>query len=277
MTFYRRMNAAIPMGRMSQYSRSTARQRIADRMNPRLWALSFVGAVLAKTDYKQSHNPFYAAVVVTDIAGNGRYVKVQTLSDDGTPGMFFKPKWVLSNAYYRAFDSLELFKLDLQIRALKDQLTAASTLVDRQREADLSLLSRNTVTRALVHASSNDYCSETAVALISAGHKMPDVTLSLRVTFDVTVELDGNDNYYPLRALFGATHGEVDGASGIDAVERSDKVRNAVMEQIQSGDVYIGYDDVTHTGTEVTWHAPLLRPVANNVAYNMVNHDGSDD
>lgn len=275
MSRYYRMRPALPPTREIPYSRSTARQRVATRMDPRKWALAFVGAVLGKTDYKSSANPFYSALLVVDVAGNGRYVKGHVLSGIGE--IYGPAKWYLSHTYYRAFDSLPVLQLQLKVQALQEQIAAHEHAIDVKRQQDLQLLSQNTVTRALVHASSNDYCSETAVALISAGHKMPDVTLSVRVTIDCTVELPGNDNYYPLRALFGATGGEVEGAHGISAVEHSDKVRSAITEQLQSGDLYFGYDDVSHTGTSVEWHAPVLRQVSNSDAYNQVNHHGADD
>lgn len=64
----------------------------------------------------------------------------------------------------------------------------------------LKELSKVTVTKALKHADSNGYCSETAVALASAGHSLPE----LRVKGTVTLNIDvSTKEYMVLRRLMG--------------------------------------------------------------------------
>jgi hypothetical protein len=165
--------------------------------------------------------------------------------------------WVFANLYYRMADNVNEYNLLRKVSELEAQLKANQSVIEAEQRQKLRTLSQHTVTRALVHAHDNDYCQETAVALISAGHKMPDVTLNLQVTIDVAVTLEGKSNYYPLRKLFGETRGEVDGAYGIRAVEQSDTVYNLIHGQLSSADFSL--DSVSHTGTDVEWHDPVLR------------------
>lgn len=259
---YRRMTPARPIGAMYK---GTTQARVNARINPRNWALAFVNAVLGMNEYKDTEYTWSRMFRVVDVAGNGRYVKLVRMLDGGNDwGM---PKWHESRLFYRAFDSLDLYKGQLHIRAMENELKQLRLDQQRNKEQELILLSRNTVTRALVHANSHDYCSETAVALVSAGHKLPDVTLSFKVVMHVDVTLAGNANYYPLRSLFGATDGEVEGASGMEdyITEHSsvhDAIREAVIEQ--------GYDrwstELTHTNTSVDWKVPVLRQLSNSEA-----------
>lgn len=274
MSYYRMRRPAVAAQAYIPFGRSDIRQRVAKRINSRNWALSFVGAVLALNDYATSESYRWERVVrVVDVMGNGKYVKVIRVTDTGED--WGRAQWAHSNHYYRAFDSVKEYVLARKSELVVREYEQKARQLELEKEQALTLLSQNTVTRALVHAHSNDYCSETAVALISAGHKMPDVTLSMRVTLDLEVVLPGNQSYYALRALFGATSGEVEGATGVSAVEHSDKVYEAIREQLSSGEYSLGYSALRHTGTSVTWYAPLLRQVSNNDAYNQIDHNGN--
>lgn len=255
---YRRMTPARPMGSMYRNSQVTA--RVNSRINPRNWALAFVGAVLMMVEYRESEYRWSRAFRVVDVAANGRYVRLVRLLDGGTD--WGTPKWHESRHYYRAYDTLDQFKGELRIRAMEQELAQLKEDQKRNAEQDLRVLSQNTVTRALVHASSNDYCSETAVALVSAGHKMPDLTLTFEVTQTVSIPIEGKHNYYVLRALFGATSGDVQGASGMqDYLDEYGNIHDAIREQLYEN--YSRYDtNIVHTDTDVTWHTPVLRQLS---------------
>lgn len=255
---YRRMTPARPMG--SYYRGSLITARTNARINPRNWALAFVNAVLGMNEYKDTEYTWSRMFRVLDVAGNGRYVKLVRMLDGGSD--WGAPKWHESRLFYRAFDSLDLYRGALRIRAMEQELEQVKR--DQQRNAEESLiqLSKNTVTRALVHASSNDYCSETAVALVSAGHKMPNLSLTFEVKQTVTIDVQGSQNYYVLRALFGATEGDVDGARGYeDYLTEYGQLHEAIREQMNES--YSRYDTVIrHTNTSVEWQAPVLRQLS---------------
>jgi hypothetical protein len=71
----------------------------------------------------------------------------------------------------------------------------------------LAALSKVTVSKALKHADSNGYCSETAVALASAGHSLPELRIKGTITLNVDVS---TKEYMVLRRLMGATDGNPD-------------------------------------------------------------------
>ena len=258
MTYYRmRANSVRGFERYSFKNNGKA-LRIAKRLDRSQWALAFIGAVVGAVDYKDGHNKWYTASRVVDIAGNGKYLKLKMLNHDGTDSSI-KPRWAHSYLWYRATDTLREYVLERQLEELNGAVDNATVIAQRETAEKLSLLSQNTVTRALVHAYQNDYCSETAVALISAGHKMPDVTLDFEVTLSVSVTLDGNDNYYPLRELFGTTDGNVEGDSGNSHIEGHDKVWELVSNEIANGDYDKYSSQLSHTGTSVDWGTPVLR------------------
>ncbi len=254
MSYYRMRPATIGQTTVP-FARATNRRAVASKMDPRNWALSFVGCVIGANDYKDSpHYVVHGAMLVLKYAANGRYIKAIRLTETG--GTWGGAVWMNSRGYYRLYDSLDIFKLHARIRTLEASADNSRLQAEAKAAVDLSLLSQNTVTRALVHAASNEYCSETAVALISAGHKMPDVTLSFEVTAAVSVTLKGNDNYYVLRDLFGATAGDVQGAKGIDfGYERREKLENLINEQLSNG----GDISFEHTDTDVDWGTPIIR------------------
>lgn len=257
--FYRMRPAQIPFA-LIPFARSESRQGVARKMNPRNYALAFVGAVLVMNEYLNS--PYYRkqnTYSVQRVAGNGRYLYLVRILDTGllVPS---RGHWVNASGYTRIAESHKEYALQCQLQAMQEKVDAAHREADNVAKQQLSVLSQNTVTRALVHAYDNDYCHETAVALISAGHKMPDVTLSFEVTLPVTVTLQGNDSYYPLRTLFGMTRGDVQDARGLAIGER-DEVQKAIREQIMSGDVSLYSANITHEGTDVEWKNPILRQV----------------
>lgn len=267
--YYRMRPAQIPFA-LIPFARSEARQGVARKMNPRNFALAFVGAVLVMNEYLNS--PWYRkqnTYSVQRVAGNGRYLYLVRILDTGllVPS---RGHWVNASGYTRIAESHKEYELQCKLQAMQEKVDAATREAENVAKQQLSVLSQNTVTRALVHAYDNDYCHETAVALISAGHKMPDVTLSFEVTVPVTVTLKGNDSYYPLRTLFGMTRGEVQDARGLAIGER-DEVQQAIREQLMSGDVSLYSANITHEGTDVEWKNPILRQVDSHEAMREVS------
>lgn len=252
------MRPVRPASMFIPYSRAENRKSVSRKMDPRQWALSFVGCIVALTEYKDSVRGswyyLYGAAVVLDWAGNGKYIKVASVDKAGNVSKHWA--WANASRYYRAYDTLQILQLERQLSELQAQIDSTKAEAEAVAKQQLSVLSQNTVTRALVHAYDNDYCHETAVALISAGHKMPDVTLSFEVTLAVSVTLEGNDSYYPLRNLFGSTRGEVQGARGLSLGDH-EVVNDAIREAIAEASTY-GMQ-VEHTDTEVDWKAPILR------------------
>lgn len=247
---------AHPHGVEMPYVRAFARKLSSRRIDPRQWALTFAGAVIGLIDYKDADDPTYGAALVLDVASNGKYLRVQRLTSEG--GLWGKAYWMHSCLYYRLADSLAEFKLRAEIVRLQALVKATERQAESVRDDALGILSQNTVTKALVHAYDNDYCHETAVALISAGHKMPDVELVFNVSMTVSVSLPGNSSYYALRKLFGATRGDVDGASGVDFDDESrSRIDEMIREQLQNGE--IEPEEIEHVSTSVDWHAPILR------------------
>ncbi len=256
-TYYSRMRGNTAHASEVPFARATARKNVARKMDRSNWALAFTGAVLALVDYVDNASyKWERACKVLEV--QGRYARVIRLTEMGEWGA---AHWINTTGWYRACDTVREYRLERTVIMLQKTAENATYVAERGTADKLSLLSQNTVTRALVHAYQNDYCSETAVALISAGHKMPDVTLDFEVTVSVSVTLDGNENYYPLRELFGSTGGEVEGASHNSHIERHDKVRELIEEQISSGELDI-YGGITHTGTSVDWGTPVLRQVS---------------
>lgn len=278
MSYYRmRANRALGFNSYT-FAQSSQRQQVAEKLDPRKWALTFIGAVVGVSEYKDSawYRLTYLYVVV-DRTDNGKYIKVRRVTRDGE---FYGTvsNWGHASKYYRAFDSIQILKLENQIEQLKAKAEQAQAVADASVAAKLSQLSQNTVTRALVHAYSNDYCHETAVALISAGHKMPDVTLELEVTLPVSITLKGNDSYYALRELFGRTSGNVDGAKGLDLMNGrgADKISEAINEQVREGGISYYNSTVTHQDTSVDWKDPILRTVETREAMREVSSYGMD-
>lgn len=121
--------------------------------------------------------------------------------------------------------------------------------------AAIELLSRNTVTRALKHADSNNYCSETAVALTSAGHAMPEI----RIKGTITIPVDFTSKEYMfLRRAFGMADETV---SNLDAIIK-DNYR-AIAENSGNKLPVSNMPDGTimDLKSEVLWKTPKLRPV----------------
>lgn len=252
---YYRMSPAIPAGNYIPYVRATSRQRVTKRLDPANWVVASIGVVLGIVEYRDTVSKHYGAVVVEAVSATGRYIKVCRLNitSDGVT-TWGVAKWAFAAGYYRIADSLNEFALVRRIAELEAGIESAKALARIEGQRDVNTLSQATVTRALVHAADNDYCAETAVALISAGHKMPNVTLEIEVTMRGSITLEGKRNYYPLRRLFGATRGEVQGASGLDL----STLESAIQENVSEFSV----DSITHLDTDIEWHAPTIRPPA---------------
>lgn len=145
--------------------------------------------------------------------------------------------------------SRTMTKVADSLQAMKDAMPTGEAL-----EA-LMLLSRNTVTRALKHADSNNYCSETAVALTSAGHVMPEVRIKGTITIPVNVS---SKEYMLLRRMFGLANSDV---SNLDAVlkQHYSTIAENVRELPKIGKLPAGA--TMDLQTEVVWKSPKLRPL----------------
>lgn len=267
MTRYYRMRA-VNTRPVMKWEMATSRQRTARRMNNLLWAIASVGNVLGLTSYRDTVSKHYGAVLVAEISPNGRYIKVcrlGTVTDPETPDTWGSAVWKFASDYYRLADSLSEYKLLARIAELEASIETTAERAKWEAQQDTRKLSRNTVTRALVHAHDNDYCAETAVALISAGHKLPDITLDVEVTLRGNITLEGKTNYYALRRLFGATRGEVEDASGLDVGEYAN-VSEAITEAISAGEFFT--DNVAHLGTSAEWFDPIIRRDASDLDSN---------
>lgn len=129
-----------------------------------------------------------------------------------------------------------------------------STLPSPEVLDSLMLLSRNTVTRALKHADSNNYCSETAVALTGAGHVMPEVVITGQIVIDIDIK---SKEYMLLRRLFGAAN---DDMSNLSDVIKSQWHRVAgnipgIPERLPDG-------AKVELAADINWKAPKLRPLS---------------
>lgn len=96
--------------------------------------------------------------------------------------------------------------------AAEDTAEYLASLPSAEVQESLMILSRNTVTRALKHADSNDYCSETAVALTSAGHQLPELVVKGTITIDIDVR---SKEYMLLRKLFGRGNSDMSNVSEV--------------------------------------------------------------
>ena len=126
----------------------------------------------------------------------------------------------------------------------------------------LKALSINTVSSALKHADRNDYCSETAVALASAGHSLPE----LRIKGTVTLEIDfSSKEYMTLRKLFGATDGRPDGVLSRMFTESATADDRHIYKTLQARsngklpDMGNGSVKSSELSAELVWKAPRIR------------------
>lgn len=126
----------------------------------------------------------------------------------------------------------------------------------------LKALSINTVSSALKHADRNDYCSETAVALASAGHSLPE----LRIKGTVTLEIDfSSKEYMTLRKLFGATDGRPDAVLERMFTDKATSDDQHIYKMLQSRnngklpDMGNGSVKSSELTAELVWKAPRIR------------------
>jgi hypothetical protein len=140
-------------------------------------------------------------------------------------------------------------------RVAVDSAAYVATLPTEAVRDALNLLSRNTVTRALKHADSNDYCKETAVALTSAGHTMPEI----RVKGTITIEVDfSTKEYMFLRKAFGLANENVD---NLDAVLKQNYRRLSSESRGALPDMTPNEKTKFDLHAEVEWKTPKLRPL----------------
>lgn len=107
-------------------------------------------------------------------------------------------------------DESTLRRFDVaEVLASEVNESLAEAHAQRLRMAEqLQALSINTVNRALQHASSNRYCSETLIALTGAGHKAPKVRVSGTITIPLDITLDSKQDWEKVRDIFGAVFGD---------------------------------------------------------------------
>lgn len=153
---------------------------------------------------------------------------------------------------------------------------------EHKATADAKALSQNTVTRALVHAADNGYCNETVIALVSAGHKMPEGTVTLRVTVDIPVEIDGKEDYYIMRSLFGATRGNLDKiiGSGIPSTDSGyETLESKLGEKLGSIGAEVNWQTWQNArieGIDIQFPAPVIRPIEDVQSAPAAHYDGRD-
>lgn len=149
---------------------------------------------------------------------------------------------------------------DTDYKVRQAQLTA-----DRMAMTNAAALSQNTVTRALCHAADNGYCEETAIALISAGHKLPKIQLMLKVTLTIPIELAGKKDYYAIRDIFGNTRGDMSKLTGETITQ--DVILNKARAILNAGEAslsYSHYDTDTYPVVDeatVEFGDPVIRPL----------------
>ena len=130
----------------------------------------------------------------------------------------------------------------------------------------LAALSKVTVSKALKHADSNGYCSETAVALASAGHSLPELRIKGTITLNVDVS---TKEYMVLRRLMGLTDGDPDQAVAdmFGNAETGAKPNLSLYNRLQSEASRI-LPAIPNTGdgentydlkAELVWKAPRIR------------------
>lgn len=129
-----------------------------------------------------------------------------------------------------------------------------ASLPDEATRAALMQLSRTTVTQALKHADSNDYCSETAVALVSAGHVMPELRVKGRIIIDMDVT---TKEYMILRRLAGASNSDLSNISEVlvkNWTRFSEKLPGAPRNLPEGAQVELE--------ATMDWKAPKLRKMS---------------
>lgn len=137
--------------------------------------------------------------------------------------------------------------------AAEDTAAYVASLPSAEVQESLMILSRNTVTRALKHADSNDYCSETAVALTSAGHQLPELVVKGTITIDIDVR---SKEYMLLRKLFGRGNSDMSNVS-----EVLQKHWGQLADRIPGMPNRLPEGAKLDLAAEIEWKQPKLRPL----------------
>lgn len=137
--------------------------------------------------------------------------------------------------------------------AAEDTAAYIASLPSAEVQESLMILSRNTVTRALKHADSNDYCSETAVALTSAGHQLPELVVKGTITIDIDVR---SKEYMLLRKLFGRGNSDMSNVS-----EVLQKHWTQLADRIPGMPNRLPEGAKLDLAAEIEWKQPKLRPL----------------
>jgi hypothetical protein len=185
----------------------------------------------------------------------GQYLKLDYLAEHVT-------HWAHCSLYELVAVDIREYEFQNRIKELERERDYAIENAEAVTQSNLRELSQNTVTRALVHAHDNGYCSETAVALISAGHKLPDVDLSVSFNVSMSVHIEGNKSYYLLRELFGRTKGDLSTVGNvIDSLgyDAADKLDDIIRQQLDTSDISINTLCVSRANA--TFRQPVLRTV----------------
>jgi hypothetical protein len=168
-------------------------------------------------------------------------------------------------------------------QAVEYKVSAELEAAKRKAADDTYALSRNTVTRALVHAADNGYCNETVIALVSAGHKMPEATATIRVTVDIPIEVDGKEDYYIMRSLFGATRGDFSKIVG-SSIPSTDSGYETLESKLGEKLGQIGADvdwrtwqNATITELDVRFPMPVIRPIEDVQTAPAAHYQGRDE
>lgn len=214
-------------------------------------------------DYKV-HMLSYMTVLAVAGAYN-QYVKVAGIDPDGTVNQYSSWVW-LGRRRHSEYDQWEMLYPTVvqwalayqksELEALnKSRIQNAEIRGEREAIAKAHELSKNTVTRALVHAHDNGYCAETAVALISAGHKLPVGTIDIKIEATIRLELNGAKDYTVLREIYGRTRGDLPKLIGQSNYHLNDVLysKPVSVSAIQTAVV---------SGINLEIPAPVIRPTA---------------
>lgn len=177
---------------------------------------------------------------------SGSTVVVQTVGDTLTAAVLKADMSLGDVSTLRKFDVVEVIATEVT-ESLKTEYAARLLMAEQ-----LQALSINTVNRALQHASSNGYCSETLVALTGAGHKVPKVRVSGVLTIPLSIELDAKTDWETVRDIFGAVFGNNESWDAA-TLKRINLMR------------HIDVNKVSQAGTltvEPVYGAPTVRPLA---------------
>lgn len=203
----------------------------------------------------------------------GQYVKLFDLSSD-------TEKWHNRKRIVEVLPSEMPRAMRVYERMIERKHDARLAESIQQRRKDVRALSQNTVTRALVHAADNGYCNETVIALISAGHKMPEGTVTVKVTVNVPVELDGADqsDYYIMRGIFGRTRGNLDKIVGEGIGDDEGRFSQKLYQKLEQIGAMVNWNeaDPTVVSHHIRFPEPTIRPIEDVQTAPAAHYQGDD-